>query len=60
MRLIRIALYLGLTGSLVDATIAMTKHAQHAYQDGFISISELNRSLWGPPPQPLKHHDKNR
>jgi len=41
------ALFLGVSGGLVDATIAMRKEAAKAHQIGLISLGHLNRSLLG-------------
>jgi hypothetical protein len=45
--LLQWALFLGVTGGLVDATIAMRNKAAKAHQMGLISLSQLNRSLLG-------------
>ncbi|HCM40020.1 MAG TPA: hypothetical protein DIS93_08620 [Bdellovibrionales bacterium] len=41
------ALFLGVSGGLVDATIAMRKEAAKVHQIGMISLGHLNRSLLG-------------
>ena len=45
--LIRWALFLGVCGGLVDATIAMRQEAAKAHQVGLISLGSLNRHLLG-------------
>lgn len=45
--IIQWALFLGVSGGLVDATIAMRKEAAKAHQIGLISLGRLNRSLLG-------------
>lgn len=45
--LIRIALILGATGGLVDATLAMRDRAAKAHRSGLVSLSALNHSLTG-------------
>ena len=39
------ALFLGVSGGLVDATIAMRREAARAQQVGLISLGKLNRGL---------------
>jgi len=46
--LIQWALFLGVTGGLVDVTIAMRREAAHAHQVGLISLSRLNHALVDP------------
>ena len=41
------ALFLGVSGGLVDATIAMRKEAAKAHEIGLVSLGLLNRSLLG-------------
>ena len=43
--LIRWALFLGVGGGLVDATIAMRNKAADAHRVGLISLGKLNRAL---------------
>jgi len=43
------AMFLGLTGHLVDATRAMRGKAFRAHQHGLISLGALNRALMSKP-----------
>ena len=45
--LIQWALFLGVAGGLIDATIAMRNEAAKAHQMGLVSLSQLNHSLLG-------------
>ena len=42
------ALYLGIAGHLVDATLAMRRKAFNATQQGLISLGAMNRALTAP------------
>jgi len=57
--IIRIALIVGATGGLVDATLAMRDRAGKARQVGLISLRALNRSLGQQPPA-ASAHDRER
>ena len=47
MTVIQWALFLGVSGGLVDATIAMRKEAAKAHEIGLVNLGHLNRSLLG-------------
>ena len=47
--LIRWALFLGVCGGMVDATIAMRNRAAGAHRVGLISLGKLNRALFERP-----------
>ena len=47
--LIRWALFLGVCGGLVDATIAMRSRAADAHRVGMVSLGKLNRALMDGP-----------
>ena len=49
--LIQWALFFGVSGGLVDVTLAMRHQAAKAHQMGLISLGELNRQLVGEPRQ---------
>lgn len=49
------ALFFGVTGGLVDVTLAMRNQAAQAHQMGLTSLSELNRHLVG-----RDHRGKNK
>jgi hypothetical protein len=44
-RLIKVALLLGVMGTLGEATLGMAKGAAQAHQSGLISLVKLNSSL---------------
>lgn len=46
--IIKIAFYLGVTGTLVDTTIAIRNNAIEAHKIGLISLGQLSRALNGP------------
>jgi len=50
------ALWLSLTGQLVDATRAMRGKAFEASQHGLISLGALNRALMSEPPHKKSKH----
>ena len=45
MAVIKLALFLGLAGGLVNATLWMARHAAGAQQQGLVSLTRLNRQL---------------
>ncbi len=45
---LKIAIFLGVTGGLADATISMARNAHRAYQSGLVSLTTLNRALGVP------------
>lgn len=46
--LIQYALCIGLAGGLVDLTVAMGRRAADAHRHGLVSLTEINRQLFGP------------
>jgi len=44
--LIKLALFIGLAGGLVDLTIAMGNKAHEAKKVGLISLTDLNKGLY--------------
>ena len=48
MALIKFSLFVGLAGGLVDITRAMMFKAADAHRVGLVSLTELNRALFGP------------
>lgn len=46
--LVQYALCIGLAGGLVDLTVAMAHRAADAHRHGLVSLTELNRQLFGP------------
>ena len=49
LRLLQYALYLGMIGGLVDATLNMRREAAHAGRNGLVSLRKLNEGLVGKP-----------
>lgn len=46
--LIKFSLCVGLAGGMVDLTMGMARKAADAHRHGLVSLTELNRQLFGP------------
>ena len=46
--LVKFSLCVGLAGGMVDITRAMMFNAANAHRHGLVSLTELNRQLFGP------------
>ena len=48
LRLIKLALVVGVAGGVTDTTLAMRSEAVKAHKEGLVSLKQLNHVLVGP------------